>query len=185
MANASNFGRPCVLRSIVLCALILGQGAALAQVAAGGKIGYVDMKRLIDNAPQLDAARALLEAEFAERDAALKTEQARLTELTARQRQPSAQAPADEATALDREIELLSRNIERTRARLREDLNRRAQEEYTRRWDSMHDEVVAFARENGYDLIVESPVVYASPSVDITDAILERLRGPRPAAGTP
>ena len=40
----------------------------------------------------------------------------------------------------------------------------------------INEAVVEFAREQGYDLIVPSPVVYASPKADITDRILDRLR---------
>jgi len=44
--------------------------------------------------------------------------------------------------------------------------------------------VIEYARAQGFDLIVPSPVVYASPRIDITDAVLERLRKPAPAAGS-
>lgn len=153
--------------------------------AQGARIGYVDMKRLIDSAPQLREGRELLEREFADRDAALRAEQQRLVELEARQRREAGVVDAATAGERAREIEALRRNLERTRTRLREDLNRRAQEEYKRRWDAMQDQVTAFARENGYDLIVESPVVYASPTIDVTDAILERLRHDAPDGGSP
>lgn len=160
---------------VVFIALAIGV-MALPAAAEGARIGYVDMKRLIDSAPQLRAGRELLEREFADRDAALRAEQQRLAELEARQRREAGVVDQETTAARAREIEALRRNIERTRTRLREDLNRRAQEEYKRRWDAMQDQVTAFARDNGYDLIVESPVVYASPSIDVTDAILERLR---------
>lgn len=160
--------------AILIAAMVLAPGAA--PMAQETRIGYVDMKRLIDSAPQLREGRELLEREFAERDAALRAEQQRLVTLEARQREATAAADSATSEALGREIDALRRNLERTRARLRDDLNRRAQEEYKRRWDAMQDLVTAFARENGYDLIVESPVVYASPDIDVTDAILERMR---------
>lgn len=166
------------------CLALALSGPPAPAAAEGGRIGYVDMKRLIDSAPQLKAGRELLEREFAERDTALRTEQQRLVELEARQRREAGVVDAATAEATAREIDALRRNLDRTRTRLREDLNRRAQEEYKRRWDAMQDQVTAFARENGYDLIVESPVVYASPSIDVTDAILERLRRDVPEAAT-
>ncbi len=166
-----------VRRIARIACIIVALGSLVAPVGAQGtRVGYVDMKRLIDAAPQLQAGRALLEREFADRDAALRAEQQRLSELEARHRREAGVVDAATAEARAREIDALRRNLERTRTRLREDLNRRAQEEYKRRWDAMQDEVTAFARESGYDLIVESPVVYASPSIDVTDAILERLR---------
>lgn len=37
--------------------------------------------------------------------------------------------------------------------------------------------MVEFAREQNIDLIVPSPVVYASQRIDVTDQVLERLKG--------
>jgi len=36
--------------------------------------------------------------------------------------------------------------------------------------------VQVIANNNGYDLILSSPVVYADPSLDITQLILDQLR---------
>jgi outer membrane protein len=43
--------------------------------------------------------------------------------------------------------------------------------------------VVAHARENQLDLVVQAPVMYASARIDITDAVLARLK--RDAAAAP
>ena len=51
-----------------------------------------------------------------------------------------------------------------------------ADQELDRSWREINDAVVEFAREQGFDLIVPSPVVYASTRVDITDQVLERLK---------
>ncbi|MBK7146200.1 MAG: hypothetical protein IPH76_13720 [Xanthomonadales bacterium] len=66
---------------------------ATAVAAQAARIGYVDMKRLIDSAPQVIESRRKLEAEFRQRDATLQTEQARLVELEARERRDSAILP--------------------------------------------------------------------------------------------
>ena len=44
------------------------------------------------------------------------------------------------------------------------------------RWPEIQDAVIEYARENGLDLVVASPVVYASASIDVTDAVLARLK---------
>ena len=40
---------------------------------------------------------------------------------------------------------------------------------------SVDSEVIKLAQEQGYDLILRSGVLFASPKVDITDEILKRL----------
>lgn len=157
--------------ALLLSALLLA-GAALAQAPAPVRIGYVDMKRLLDNAPQVVAGRRKLEREFSTRDTALKADEQRLVDL--KQKQPGLAKP--ESDALQREIDALDRSIKRNREAMRAELKTRGDQELDRSWREINDAVVAFAREQGYDLIVPSPVVYASPKVDITDRILDRLR---------
>jgi outer membrane protein len=148
-------------------------GAAVAQ-SQSARIGYVDMKRLLDNAPQVLAGRQKLEREFAPRDAALKADEARLADLRARQARDAGNA--DAAAARQREIDALDRSIRRSREQLRSELKTRSDQELDNSWRDINNAVVEFAREQGYDLIVPSPVVYASSKVDVTDQVLERLR---------
>ncbi|MDR3385716.1 MAG: OmpH family outer membrane protein [Rudaea sp.] len=168
----------------LLLALALLPTLVCAQ-AGSGKIGYVDLKRLIDNAPQMIESRARLEREFAPRDATLKTDETRLAGLKQRYDRDNAIMAKADAEALKREIDTLDRSIKRTREDLRNELNTRAASERDRIWQQINDNVIEYARAQGYDLIVPSPVVYASPRIDITDAVLERLRHAVPEAVTP
>jgi outer membrane protein len=156
--------------------------AAHAQTAQVARIGYVDMKRLLDNAPQVQAGRDALQREFAARDADLKAQEQRLAGLEDRQRREGALLPRAQAEVRAAEIDTLHRSLERLRTKLREDLGARQAEELRLRWDEIQDVIVEFARESQYDLVVQSPVIYASAAIDITDEVLERLRRAAPAA---
>ncbi len=144
--------------------------------AAAARVGYVDMKRLLDNAPQVVAGRTRLQREFAPRDAALKADEERLAELRKKQERDGALLGKDDADRLKREIDALDRSVRRTREDLRNELKTRSDQELDRSWQEINNAVVEYAREQGYDLVVPSPVVYANPRVDITDAVLEHLR---------
>jgi outer membrane protein len=169
------------IRAIFAMALAFLPLFACAQVV-GGKIGYVDMKRLIDNAPQMLASRDRLQREFAPRDTALKADEARLTALDARYKRDAAIMSKDDAAALKRQIDTLDQAIKRSRDTLRNDLNTRAAADRDRIWQQINEAVIEYARAQGFDLIVPSPVVYASPRIDITDAVLDALRKATPAA---
>ena len=179
---ASASGR---LLAMLLASTLALAGGAHAQTPAATKIGYVDMKRLLDSAPQVLAGRQKLEREFAARDAALKADEQRAAELRARQARTAATLPKADADALQREIDALDRSIKRNRDNLRAELKTRSDQELDRSWREINDAVVEFAREQGFDLIVPSPVVYASPRVDVTERILERLRRQPAKASTP
>ena len=88
-------------------ALVLLPLTALAQ----SKLGYVDMKRLLDNAPQVQAGRERLQREFAARDTSLKQDEARLAEL--RRSFDSESAQLDKPTADTRTPESLVKRSRR------------------------------------------------------------------------
>lgn len=147
---------------------------ALAQDGPS-RVGYVDMQRLIDNAPQTLAARDRLKQEFDKRDAGLKQDEARLAALDL-QLKDGAARPEAERIALQRQADALRRSVERTRQRLREEFNARVDQELDRTWPLINEAVAEFAREQGYDLVVPSPVIYVSGRIDITDRVLDRLK---------
>ncbi|HJU38922.1 MAG TPA: OmpH family outer membrane protein [Tahibacter sp.] len=167
-----------IIRALVLAFAfaLASPSPVLAQQAQGARIGYVDMKRLLDNAPQVVAGRQKLEREFAPRDTALKADEQHLAELRARQQREAATLTGADADALKREIDALDRSIKRNRDAMRNDLKTRSDQELDKSWREINDAVVEFAREQGYDLIVPSPVVYASTRVDVTEQVLERLK---------
>lgn len=168
-------GRPIRALLLFLAAFALAGGVG-AQESVATRIGYVDMKRLLDNAPQVVAGRQKLEREFAERDSALKADEARSLELHARQKSQAASMAKADADTLQREIDALDRSLKRNRDSMRAELKTRSDQELDRSWREINDAAVEFAREQGFDLIVPSPVIYASPKVDVTDQVLDRLR---------
>jgi len=162
--------------SALLLVLLLGVASSASSQTAP-RIAYVDMKRLLDNAPQVAAGRERLAREFRERDAQLKQQEAKLAELKRREQSAPA-VPVDPAQAsqLAREIGTLERGIERLRGQLRSELGTRGAEELGRRWPEIQSVIVEYAREHDYDLVLQGPVLFASANIDITDRVLERLR---------
>ncbi len=170
---------------MLLALLLSALGAPLAAQAVP-RIAYVDMKRLLDNAPQVAAGRDRLAREFRERDAQLKLQETRLADLKRTQQAPAPGADPAQAAQLAREISTLERGIERLRGQWRSELGTRGAEELGRRWPEIQAVIVEFAREQKYDLVLQGPVLFASANIDITDRVLERLRtAPRPGAPAP
>lgn len=140
------------------------------------KIGYVDMKRLLDSAPQMAEGRRQLEVEFAARDASLQADEKRLADRRAAYDRDAATLTSAKSESLKREVDALDRAIKRNRDNLRGELKTRSDQVLDGSWRDINNVVVEFARDQSYDLIVQSPVIYANPRVDVTEAVLERLR---------
>lgn len=157
----------------MICALVLGLAFVAPAEAKELRIGYVDMKQVLDNAPQVLAGRARLDQEFRARNDAIELDEMRASALEARLQQGD--VSADSRIQLERDLRELRRNITRRKEDLRDELSFRRTEEVQNLEEQINVAVQAIAERNGFDLIVSSPVVYASPSLDITDMILEQL----------
>lgn len=156
--------------------LVLLASAVAAQEPAP-RIAMVDMQRLLDEAPQMAAAKQRLTREFADRNAELQRQRGQLEQIERRLREQGGSMPAADAEALGREADVLRRALQRARDRLRDELASRNREERDRVWLQLNDTVAQYARDAGIDLVLPSPVLYASARVDITDRVLDRLRG--------
>ena len=162
-------------------------GIAVAFVVAGGsasaqdqpdsnqlKIGFVEAVRIIDLAPQGRDALQEIESELAPREAALRTLQEEIVALEDELRE--AANLSDEARSeKEQEIRKLSRRLERGQEELREDFNIRRNEELERLQALVNRVISRLAMEQGYDLILQDPVVFVSARINITDLVLEEL----------
>lgn len=162
------------LRPFTWLVLCLGLLWPLLAPAQNLRIGYVNMKEVLDNAPQVVTGREKLDLEFRPRNEAIEADEARTEALEARLQQGD--VGPDERARLERDIRELRRSIKRQREDLRDELSFRRTEEVQRLEDQINLAVQDIAESYGYDLVLSSPVVYADPALDITELILQRLQ---------
>ena len=159
------------VRVAIFMLTMLLAGSAVGQDI---RIGYVDMKRLLDNAPQVIAGRAELDIEFRPLNDELLEDEARLLSME----QALANATglgSEQVAARQREIRNLDRSIERRREDLAEELNFRRNQQIKELGEEIEIAVQTVARREGYDLVLSSPVAYASETIDITAEVLSFL----------
>jgi outer membrane protein len=138
------------------------------------RVGYVDMKQVLDNAPQVLAGREKLDLEFRPRNETIEFQERQAQ--TMEDRLAMGDISEDARTRLERELREMHRNVNRQKEDLRDELSFRRTEEVQKLEDQINQAVEQIARDNGYDLILSSPVVYADPTLDITDLVLDQLR---------
>lgn len=162
------------LRPVTILILALGLLLSSGAAAQNLRIGYVNMKEVLDNAPQVVTGREKLDLEFRPRNDAIEREEARADTLEGRLQ--AGDLGFDERNRLERDLRELRRSIDRQREDLRDELSFRRTEEVQRLEDQINLAVQDIAQSFGYDLVLSSPVVYADPALDITPLILERLQ---------
>ena len=156
---------------LLLTLFVLAAAPATAQQL---RVGYVDMKQVLDNAPQVLAGREKLDIEFRPRNETIEFQERQVQ--TMEDRLQMGDMAEDDRKRLDRELREMQRNVNRQREDLRDELSFRRTEEVQKLEDQINLAVQEIARDNGYDLILSSPVVYADPSLNITQLILDQLR---------
>ncbi|MBT8071818.1 MAG: OmpH family outer membrane protein [Gammaproteobacteria bacterium] len=158
------------LPTVVLFLMVVASPAMAQQL----RIGYVDMKQVLDNAPQVLAGREKLDLEFRPRNETIEFQERQVQAMD--DRLQLGDLTEDARIRLERELREMRRNVNRQKEDLRDELSFRRTEEVQKLEDQINLAVQQIARENGYDLILSSPVIYADPSLDITGLILDQLR---------
>jgi outer membrane protein len=147
-----------------------------AGVAADYKIGVVNAPRVLEAAPQAEAARKKLEKEFATRDRDLVAAQKELKGLEDRFTKDGAIMSESERSRLERDIINKRRELKRETTEFQEDVNFRRNEEMAKIQNQIADAIVDLSKEQGFDIVLGTGVVFASEKVDVTDAVIERLK---------
>lgn len=148
-------------------------GAAHAQTTEM-RIGVVNVARLLEQAPQAQAAMSALQQEFAPRQRDIVAIQRSLQEKQQTYDRDGPVMAEAERLSLEREIRDQQRDLEREQNDYLEDLNIRRNEELGKLQRSLLQQVQTHARNAGYDLVV-ADVLYYSSAIDITDEVLRRL----------
>lgn len=140
------------------------------------KIGYVNANDVVSNAPQARIALNELTQKYSARESELLDLESDLREMEEKLSDPENSGLSDtELEALRSEARALGRELERASADLNEDYNFDRNARLQELQNLISGLILQMAEEEGFDLIVQSPVVWASPRIDITDEILQRL----------
>ena len=164
------FSFPALCLLGALC-LITGNVAA-----AGLKVGFVNAAKVLEQAPQADAARTSLEKEFSPRDKSLLKSQQDIRKLEDKLSRDGAIMSESERHKLERDIVSRKRDVKRGQEEFREDLNIRRNESLDKLRRRVYEVIVDIAKKEKYDLVVSDGVVYADDRIDITDKVVARLK---------
>lgn len=163
-----------MLRKLTVVAGLLAVGIfASAAQAADAKIAFVNITTIMQQAPQTEAIRAELGKELLPKKEKVEAKQTELQKLG----EALSKKGADKITDAEKEqFGKLRQELGQMMQEYQETVNKRQNEELGAFQNIILREVQTYARENGYSLVVSEGVLYASPAVDITAQIMQRLQ---------
>lgn len=167
-----------IVQLIAALVLVLGTSASHAQ--AEGKIGFVNLDRILRDAAPAVRAQKKLEAEFQKREQELARTAEGLKRMQEALEKNAVTMSESERVKREREFQETNREFQRKQRELREDFNQRRNEELSGILERANRAVRTIAEAEKFDIIFQE-AVYASARIDITDKVIRALDDSAPA----
>jgi outer membrane protein len=144
-------------------------------VADEYKFGYVQVDKILQEAPQTAESGKKLEREFSPKSQELDRMQKQIRDIETSLDKEGVTLSETERRNKERDASNLKIEFQRKQRELREDINLRKNEELTSLQDRINKAVQTVADAEKFDLVVYGGVAYASKRIDITDKVLKLL----------
>ncbi len=159
---------------------LLAVFAAGSPAQSEGRVGYVNLERILrDSAPAVRAQKKL-ELEFAKRDQELGKMAEQMKRLQDTLEKNAVTMSESDRAKREREFADLNREFQRRQREAREDFNQRRNEELSGVIERANRAVKQIAEAEKFDIIFQE-AVWASPRIDITDKVIKALDDSKPA----
>ena len=146
------------------------------------KIGVVDYGRLVEESPQAKAALETIRTEFTPKQRDLQSQQASLKAKEDKLQKDGATMSQDQRTNAEKDLRDGYRELQRRQSEVQDDFNARRNEEMSRLQKMLIEQVRTYAKAQNFDLVIADGVIYTTPTIDITPAILAQLQNSPGAA---
>jgi outer membrane protein len=152
-------------------------GAAGSAGAAVKSVGIINLRGAIGSTAEGKQASAELQSQFAPRSSEIDTLTKQINDLQQKLQAGQGKLSQEEEARLTGEGQRLTQRLDRRRNDFQEDASAAQQEVLERIGRKMVDVLDRYARENGFSVVLDtsgqnSPILYASNQVDVTQDII-------------
>lgn len=160
------------------------------QAEGATRVAILNVRGAIVSTAEGKQASAELQSQFAPRTNELENLRKQVQDLQKRLADGERTLSDDEKNRLARQIDSLSRQFQRKQESLQEDLNEAQNEVIERIGQKMMDVLDRYVRENGIGVVLDvsaqtTPVVYASPTINITQDVVRLYDQANPVRSQP
>jgi len=155
-------------------AVAITLGAAAFNVAAEGKIGFVNTERIFKDSAPAQRALKKIEKEFEKRETELQKLSKNLQAMQESLDKSPATLPEVDRRNKERELREQERDFQRKSREFREDINQRRNEELSAVLERANRAIKVIAEAEKFDIVFQE-AVWASPRIDITDKVIKAL----------
>lgn len=160
----------------VTLAIVLASSSALSAAEDTQSIAVVFPSKILQQSPQIEKINKELQAEFKDRLTRVNQLQKELAEMDAKLKRDSELMSKEEVTSLKREAQVKMSELNLKGKALKEDTNRRQNEEQQKIIKAMRSSIQSIAEKNGYDLVLNAEqILFAKPELDISDIVIKEI----------
>lgn len=166
-----------------LTAAVLGAAAMMISTGALAdvKIGTVRLDDVVQQSPQFKAGAEKIKTEFDRRKNDLEADMKKFQADAAKyQKEGDLMSPADRAKT-EKDLTARQVDLQYKQRQFQDDFKTRDSQLTSDMMSQIQDTIAAVAKEKGLDAVLQNPI-YASTTVDITDAVVKRLQAGAPAS---
>lgn len=167
----------------VVIAGALALCAVCAPAWADLKIGFVNYARLMQESPQAKVVQQALRNEFAAKQKQLSDEQVALKNKQDQLQRDGATMSADQRTAAEQVLRDGNRELSEKVNEYQDDFNARQNQEMSALQKQLVEQVQRYAQAQRFDLVLADGVIWANPSIDITQPVLAALQASGASSG--
>lgn len=163
-------------KSILITGAMLALAFAAPAGAADLKIGIINSQQLVAQSPQAETLSKKLEDEFAPARRELMAQQNEIKSLQEKYQRDREVMSDSERESMEQRLRDLGRDFQFRQRTVSEDFQRRQREELATLQQQLQQSIDAFAKAEGYDLILWEGIAFRVDAIDITDELLAFIR---------
>lgn len=156
-----------------LCCALLVPGLVNA---ADMKVGVINIARVMEESPQAEDARNVMEKEVTEKEKQLRDAQTDIKQQDERLARDGSIMSTSERDRVEKDLFTKRRDVKRQQDQLRDELEFRRNEVLGTLQRNISGVLREYAKDEKFDLLLGDGVVYVSDKLDVTEQVLARLK---------
>ena len=166
--------------------LVLFLAVFSGSVWAQAKVGFVNLSRVLREAPVAQRAEKKLEQEFSKRNQDLMKISEQLKKMQENLEKNAMTLADSDRQKQEKDFADLNREFQRKQREFQEDLTQRRNDELSGVLQRIEQVVLQIAKTEQYDLVLrDGQVVWAGNNIDITDRVIKALEEARSGQASP
>ncbi len=173
------------MRNTLRKAIVLALALAPAVVHAEQRIGYVDLQRALNEVDEGKAETALLKKDFEQKQKQLNVKKAEFDKAQAEFEKQSVVMSEQAKRDRGQDLERRARDLQTLFVQLQKDISDREREATKGIFERMSTIVREIAEAEGFTMVFDknSGLVYAPPSLDLTNDLIRKYNARHPPGG--